>query len=216
MCLKTIWIRKTLAHNLKWHRTEHQLSQIDFAKKLGLSYRLIQELEAGNANSTLTTLATIAKALRVSVDSLLKLSMVRLEIETEIFLQNYKKEFSESHIGVAIRNHNGEILWGNKKTKKICGINGLSELQEVLVPEVQGILKCVMAAEKRGQAFSYTIFFPIQNGQDRRFVRCHPTLIYPNKGSTPLMTSVYMAEIEEDCHANYYDYCHGLFRALIP
>ncbi len=218
--MNTKWIRKTLAYNIRWERHALELSQVDFAKKLGLSYRLIQDLEAGKANPTLETLAMMARGLEVTVDYLLKISSVRPEKPTEDFIANINKEFLSSRFAIILRNFNNEILWINRAGEKLTGIKYLDkkiqDFLEILPSDTKGIIKQVMANEKRGVAFPYTIIIPGTSESPPKYIRSYPTLVFPKTGMAPIMTIVYAIEIEDDCHKNYYDYCHGIFRALVP
>jgi len=61
-----------LGLNLKRIRTKKAISQGDIARELGVSRGFVSTIENGKTNPTLSTIAKIAKALRVSVDELLK------------------------------------------------------------------------------------------------------------------------------------------------
>jgi transcriptional regulator with XRE-family HTH domain len=58
--------------NLKKIRTEKGISQGDIAKELGVSRGYISNIEHGKMNPTLATIARLAKAVRVSMATLLK------------------------------------------------------------------------------------------------------------------------------------------------
>ena len=58
--------------NLKRIRTTKGISQGDIARSLGVNRGFISNIENGKTNPTLATIARLAKAVRVSVDELLK------------------------------------------------------------------------------------------------------------------------------------------------
>ena len=61
-----------LGKNLKRIRTTKGISQGDIARSLGVNRGFISNIENGKTNPTLATIARLAKAVRVSVDELLK------------------------------------------------------------------------------------------------------------------------------------------------
>lgn len=61
-----------LGKNLKRIRTEKGITQGDIVRKLGVSRSFISNIENGKTNPTLSTITSIAKALGVSSDELLK------------------------------------------------------------------------------------------------------------------------------------------------
>jgi len=65
-------ISKKLGENLKKIRAKKKLSQGALARFLGVDKGYISNIENGNKNPTLATIERLAKALGVSVDSLLK------------------------------------------------------------------------------------------------------------------------------------------------
>ena len=71
-----MWIMKSesakLGKNLKRIRTEKGITQGDIVRKLGVSRSFISNIENGKTNPTLSTITSIAKALGVSSDELLK------------------------------------------------------------------------------------------------------------------------------------------------
>ncbi len=218
MKVKSKWTRSTLANNLRYYRSEHGLSQREIAKKTGVSYRLVQDLEAGEANPTLETLHKIAIAFKITVEDLISLSYLRLIEEDSDFLERFKTSFKISNIAVALRSLNGVSIWGNKLAEKIHGGSrfdkGPVDLMECFSPDSRALLKIQMAAEKHGAAYSYTISHNNPITKETVFLRSYPTLILPNKGKTPVYTSVYFTEISEDCAENYYEYCKTLLGAV--
>jgi DNA-binding XRE family transcriptional regulator len=71
-----LWIMQSestkLGLNLKRIRTKKGISQGDIARDLEVSRGFISTIENGKTNPTLATIAKLAKAVRVSVDELLK------------------------------------------------------------------------------------------------------------------------------------------------
>lgn len=63
---------KKLAKNLKKIRTEKNVTQIEIAKKIGVDRAFISNIENAKTNPTLSTITSIAKALGVSTNELLK------------------------------------------------------------------------------------------------------------------------------------------------
>jgi transcriptional regulator with XRE-family HTH domain len=62
----------TLAMRLKRLRKRQHLTQADLAKKAGLTRGYIARLETGRHDPPLSTLVTLAEALKTSVDKLLR------------------------------------------------------------------------------------------------------------------------------------------------
>lgn len=65
-------ISKKLGENLRRLRTEKGMTQDDICRVLNLDRGYISSIENGKRNPTLSTLAKIAGALKLSVDELLK------------------------------------------------------------------------------------------------------------------------------------------------
>jgi transcriptional regulator with XRE-family HTH domain len=63
---------KRLGENLKRIRTEKGISQGDIARNLGVSRGYISNIENGKTNPTLATIARLAKAVKATVDELVK------------------------------------------------------------------------------------------------------------------------------------------------
>ena len=63
---------KKLGENIKRIRTEKGMSQGDICRATGADRAYISNIESGNKNPTLETLAKIADALDVKIDELLK------------------------------------------------------------------------------------------------------------------------------------------------
>jgi len=61
-----------LGENLKRIRTEKGISQGDIARALEMDKSFVSNIENGKTNPTLATIAKLAKAIRVSIDELLK------------------------------------------------------------------------------------------------------------------------------------------------
>lgn len=61
-----------LAKNLKELRLKQNLSQSDLAKLLNVNKSFISNLESGKTNPTLQTIASLAKAVGVDTNELLK------------------------------------------------------------------------------------------------------------------------------------------------
>jgi transcriptional regulator with XRE-family HTH domain len=63
---------KKLGENIKKLRIEKDISQIEFARILGVDRSFVSNIENGKNNPTLSTITSLAKALGVSTNELLK------------------------------------------------------------------------------------------------------------------------------------------------
>lgn len=63
---------KKLGKNLKTLRTQKNITQVDIANTLGVDRSFVSNIENGKNNPTLSTIASLAKALKVSVVELFK------------------------------------------------------------------------------------------------------------------------------------------------
>lgn len=63
---------KKLGENLKKIRTSKNITQTEFAEKLGVDKSFVSNIENGKTNPTLSTISNLAKALNVSTTELLK------------------------------------------------------------------------------------------------------------------------------------------------
>jgi transcriptional regulator with XRE-family HTH domain len=65
-------LAKMLGRKLKTLRSQRELSQATLAKQVGVTQPYIAALEKGRENPTLSTLAKLAKALKVTVAELVE------------------------------------------------------------------------------------------------------------------------------------------------
>lgn len=63
---------KKLGENLKKLRIKKDISQIELARILGVDRSFVSNIENGKNNPTLSTISSLAKALGVSTNELLK------------------------------------------------------------------------------------------------------------------------------------------------
>jgi transcriptional regulator with XRE-family HTH domain len=63
---------KKLGNKLKTIRTAKNITQSELAELLGVDKSFVSNIENGKNNPTLSTIANLAKALKVSVDELFK------------------------------------------------------------------------------------------------------------------------------------------------
>ncbi len=63
---------KKLGNNLKTIRTAKNITQSELAELIGVDKSFVSNIENGKNNPTLSTIASLAKALKVSVDELFK------------------------------------------------------------------------------------------------------------------------------------------------
>ncbi len=216
--MKSQWLRAVLANNLKYHRSESDLSQKEIAKKTGLSYRLIQDLESGSGNPTIETMHAISVAFKVTAASLLELSHLRLNGKDGDFQSSFRAKFKDAKVGASLRTLSGVALWSNKKTERLFGLSHLDkgpfDLMDVFPPDLKGLLKNQFAAERAGIAFHYCLTIINPKTKENLFIRARPTLMLPSKGKNPAFAAVYLAEFSEDCEENYYEYCRLLLGAV--
>jgi len=218
--MKANWIGRTVATNLKHYRSELAFSQKDLAAKSELSYRLVQELESGEGNPTLSTLLELAALFKVTINTLLELRFIRLSDSDDTFIDRFKLEFKTARIAAALRTLDGVVIWGNDKFSKVYGLKqsfekGPVDIMSLLPSESRGVFKQQLATERNGYALPYTLAHDW--GKDGRiFLRSYPTLILPHKGRMAAFTSIYSTEMSEDCTLNYYEYCKHLFSAAYP
>jgi transcriptional regulator with XRE-family HTH domain len=211
--MKATWTKNMLSNNLKYFRGEAGLSQSELAKKARISLRLVQDIESGRANPTMDSLGNLATAFSVTIEALLRLSQLRLLEGDEGFFDRYTHTFKKSNIGVGIRNLSGVALWANDALSKIHGSlvgKGPFNLLDSYSNETRGVIKNQLSAEKNGFCYPYTISHINSNSNETMFLRCYPTLIMPTKGKIPVYTSVYLAEMRDDCALNYFNYCSHL------
>lgn len=63
---------KKLGENLKKIRTRRNVTQVEIANILGVDRSFVSNIENGKNNPTLSTITSLAKALKISVDELFK------------------------------------------------------------------------------------------------------------------------------------------------
>ena len=63
---------KKLGKNIKKIRTRNNVTQVEIANILGVDRSFVSNIENGKNNPTLSTIANLAKALKVPVDELFK------------------------------------------------------------------------------------------------------------------------------------------------
>ena len=63
---------KKLGENLKRIRIKRNITQLEIAKTLGADRSFVSNIENGKNNPTLSTITSLARALGVSADELLK------------------------------------------------------------------------------------------------------------------------------------------------
>jgi transcriptional regulator with XRE-family HTH domain len=63
---------KKLGHNLKMIRTSKNITQSELADLIGVDKSFVSNIENGKTNPTLSTISSLAKALGISTNELLK------------------------------------------------------------------------------------------------------------------------------------------------
>jgi transcriptional regulator with XRE-family HTH domain len=63
---------KKLGHNLKMIRTSKNITQSELADLIGVDKSFVSNIENGETNPTLSTISSLAKALGISTNELLK------------------------------------------------------------------------------------------------------------------------------------------------
>ncbi len=61
---------KKLGENLKKIRTSKNITQTEFAEKLGVDKSFVSNIENGKTNPTLSTITSLAKVLKISTNEL--------------------------------------------------------------------------------------------------------------------------------------------------
>jgi transcriptional regulator with XRE-family HTH domain len=207
---------KILALNLIQLRTKLGLTQEEMAKTCELSYRQYQVFESGKGNPTLKSISHLANTYQVSLRKLLSLSHIRLDIESDIFLNNFKEKFSNVNLGARIRTPEGVILWGNEVIEKAHKQNyhdGPVDLLETLPLEAKTLFKAHLSLEMRGIS---NIFSNFVHTDDGNFVciEVYTVLIYPKKGNSPIYSVAYITETEKSLEENYFKFCNQLLRCI--
>ncbi len=216
--MKDEWIKRILAHNIRSYRAELCLGQQSTAKSAGISYRLLQSLEAAQGNPTLETISALGRVFRVTHSRLLRLHFLRLSIRENVFMNRFKDGFASSPIAVAVRNHSGVVLWGNQaasnliRRPKVSFEDGPTDLLELLSPEMRAMMLHVMEIERRGLADTY--FISINENGQTHYVTSHPTVILPREGKSPIFTAVHLVESDKENESDYFDFCDRLLQAV--
>jgi transcriptional regulator with XRE-family HTH domain len=217
--MKPEWLKKTLGSNVRYFRSELGMSQLDLSVRSGVSNRLLQSIEGGSGNPTLDSIQALANTFRMTVSHLLELHFLRIEIDGESFLQEFKKAFSHSDLRVTFRTPSGKGLWMNKAAELVHGSVDFSKGPVDIGSKMHGVMRTIldlqMATEREGAALSYTIARENQDTGEQIFFRCHPTLILPAKGREPLFTVVYLECLgERDDEEKYYQFCNILLECV--
>lgn len=87
-----------IAARVKAIRKEHNLTQDDFAKKIGISRNAVAKLETGRMTSSLSTLIAICNLFHLSLDFFLKEDFRNKELTTSdilLALDEIKRRISE-------------------------------------------------------------------------------------------------------------------------
>lgn len=63
---------KKLGENLKKFRIQKNITQTEIAKTLGVDRSFVSNIENGKTNPTLSTIASLAKSLDITINELLK------------------------------------------------------------------------------------------------------------------------------------------------
>jgi transcriptional regulator with XRE-family HTH domain len=215
---QTEWIKKTLSHNLRQFRNEAGKSQLQVSKDAAISYRLLQELEAGNGNPTIETIASLARSFKVTSSRLLQLTSLRLPSTDADFISSIKQHFGPANIAFCLRTLNGAVIWGNKNAEILHGgislDKGPVDLMELYSADGKSMMRQQLQAERRGFVSPYSLVMDASKNAEIKHLRIYPTILLPQKGSTPVFTATYITEMSEDCETNYFEYCELLFRSV--
>jgi len=156
-------ISKTLSHNLRLYRAERSMTQGELARRAGITSRNYQSLESGTANPTLLTIDALARALQVTANHLISLDHIRWTGTPEEFILRFNDAFLNSPIGASIRDHDGVILYRNKKFRTFFNAPELSDgtidLMALLPKGSKETLRSQLASERKGMAVSYVNFW---------------------------------------------------------
>jgi len=209
------YITKILAHNLKFYRKNFGVTQYDLAEQAKISCRQYQKLEAGTANATLDTLNNLAKVFLVTIDRLLQLSFYRTSLSPELYLKEFKLKFQDEQFGVGVRDLDGVVLWVNQyaselQNRGLTFPQGPLDLLQKLTSTATETLQNRLISEKDGIFEPYINSIKDKDMGNDSYLRYYPTLILPQKGSTPFYATVCMVTTLADCQENYYNYCKNL------
>ena len=207
-----------LSHNLRSRRQELGFSQKQFAKNVGLSYRLYQRLEAGDGNPTLGSLSNISKKFNIDLTELLRLRSLRINCPVEDFLSEFQQSFERAQFAVAVRTVDGLILWANTCTMQLHGVTPDQypiHANDVLTPEAAKIFHEQLMCERLGIVHPYVNSAKHSDGKIVH-MRYFPTLIYEKQKKTPKCTVVYLSDVHSYADEIYYHFSESLIRSVSP
>lgn len=86
---------KKIGYLIRFYRRQRNLSQIEFADELGISYRNLQRMEVGDVEPRLETLSRIANYMNIPISSLIRHTDDKNLFIKEFSANNEHKEFFE-------------------------------------------------------------------------------------------------------------------------
>ena len=211
-------ISRILSHNLKYWRTNSELTQEQVASATGISLRTYQALECAEANPTLSTLDELAKYYKVAICRLLGFSSVKLGTEETIFYDRFQKTFLFFETPVVIRDFDAQILWGNEAASRLTRTNlseGKTSILGVKTSPAREIVKAQISAEKEGIAQPYINYSENETG-DAIYFRIYPTIVFPMIGRKPLYTINYLVPITKECDSKFFNFATLLLDCIYP
>jgi len=207
---------KILAYNLRFIRAERGLTQDQVAQSAGLSHRAYQQLESGDGNPSLESLARLSRFFKVTVSSLLRLNRVRIpNPNQDEFLAVLKSELDAAKIMCHFR---ADItpLWLSQAAERFLArtdLSGTTVLFDSLQSGVQTLVRAQIDCEARGFVQPYQSMFRHDDGHEV-VLRCYPTLVYPLRGANPAFTIVFFVDAAVDSDLKYYEFTEVLIEAL--
>lgn len=129
MGMKFDAMRQMVAENLRFYRLQREMLQSELAHKASISTRQYQKIEKAQANPTLDTLTSLAFALEVPLEVLMRLSFVRTSLSEKEFRKSFEKTFANHTMRVGLADREGTLLWVSPPAKKYVSLVGQKVLR---------------------------------------------------------------------------------------
>ncbi|MBE6112848.1 MAG: helix-turn-helix transcriptional regulator [Peptococcaceae bacterium] len=117
---------------IKQRRKELKITQVELAKRIGVTQGAISAIERGDCDPTTTTIGSIAKTLNVSVDWL-------------IFGKEFKKDENSEEELAGIRNKPPNLNFSDQQLELLELTKNMTEQQQV---ELLGAVKMFLINQK--------------------------------------------------------------------
>jgi transcriptional regulator with XRE-family HTH domain len=210
--------RAIFAFNVRQLRQLSGMSQKTLAKKARISLRTFQKIETASGNPTLETILLIAETLGVSPHQLLQLTVIKLTIDFELFLNRFKSIFVDESASVGLRTTQGLSIWTNQTTTAQIPNQQQWPLHLKAYyeksPDLLQVVSAQLEAEQMGIARPYIAPTQVSPAQTREHYRVYPVLITPKNASTPQYTVVLAMKVLEEKDSTYCQFCKKLFQCI--